>query len=194
MKTLPVNETAGNYCTFNYKETCWFINILHHCCVFAWKVTSYKSIFCHSEAPEISRFLFLLNSNFKKCDVIMDIAAWWMLHFCSLLLNTTYFQNEIWWNTSVFYNTYSTYNTYSISFSSSCLSQYKILYINPKKKLKLFLKETPTISIYWFYLLQNHFNISTKSNWFVLYVICHLYVHKLQFISNKLCSSSSSHG
>lgn len=76
MKTLPVNETAGNYCTFNYKETCWFINILHHCCVFAWNVTSYKSIFCHSEAPEISRFLFLLNSQISK----NVMSSWTLLH------------------------------------------------------------------------------------------------------------------
>ena len=46
------------------------------------------------------------------------------------------------------------------------------------------LKEPQTISIYSFYLLCNHVATSTKSK---------LFVHKLQFISNKLCPSSTPH-
>ena len=52
------------------------------------------------------------------------------------------------------------------------------------------LRGTQAITIYWFYLLQTYVDLSTKSKSFVT----SLYVHKLQFISNKLRSSWNSHG
>ena len=64
------------------------------------------------------------------------------------------------------------------------------------RDLSLDLKEPQTISICWFYLLCNHIDTSTKpilqlnqSN----LLLTPFYVCKIQFISNKLCPSSSSH-
>ena len=46
---------------------------------------------------------FMKSTNFKICDVIIDIAAKWELHFC-LFFNRKYYRNEIWPNTSMSYN------------------------------------------------------------------------------------------
>ena len=49
-------------------------------------------------------FVFLGNPKISVCDIIIDIAAYWKLHFCSFLLNPKYYQNEIWSNTNATYN------------------------------------------------------------------------------------------
>ena len=46
--------------------------------------------------------IFMKSTNFKICDVIIDIAAKCELHFC-LIFNRKYYRNEIWPNTSVSY-------------------------------------------------------------------------------------------
>ena len=53
------------------------------------------------------------------------------------------------------------------------------------------LKEPQTISIYWFYLVCNLVATSTNQSYLLF---TSLYIHKLQFISNKLYPSSSPHG
>ena len=54
-----------------------------------------------------SRYLdfcvFGKSTYFKFCDFIIDIAAYWKLHFCLFLLNPKYCQNKISPNTSVSY-------------------------------------------------------------------------------------------
>ena len=35
------------------------------------------------------------STNCKICDIIIDNAAHWKLHFCLFLLNPKYYQNEI---------------------------------------------------------------------------------------------------
>ena len=38
------------------------------------------------------------STNVEICDIIMDIATLWKLHFCLFLLNPKYHQNEVWSN------------------------------------------------------------------------------------------------
>ena len=58
-----------------------------------------KDFFIWRESDvSFSRYLdfcaFMKSTNFKICDVIIDIAPWWKLHLRLFLLNPTYYQNQ----------------------------------------------------------------------------------------------------
>ena len=54
---------------------------------------------CFSKYLDFS--VFVKCTNFKICDVIMNITAKWKLHFCLFLWNSKHYQNEIRSYTSV---------------------------------------------------------------------------------------------
>ena len=123
----PNLQFPANLVTFSEKILNGKLNFL--CSEYTLKIMktlkgylSYKTIFCNKVALDVklmtffiwrksnvsfSRYLhfcvFVKSTDFKICDVIVGIAKLWKLHLYLFLLNSTYFQNDIWLKTSVLY-------------------------------------------------------------------------------------------
>ena len=140
---------------------------LHYKSIFCQKVpldVSLMNFFIWRKNVSFSRYLvfcvFIKSTNFKICDVIIDIAAWWKLHFCLFLLNPTYYQNEIWSNTSV------SYKDYGQNFRTIFRTLLSCRHLHHRLPFLVYIMKQKTIIIFWaiFYWFLNIILIYQEKN------------------------------
>ena len=113
--------------------------------------------------------VFVKSSDFKICEVIIGIATYWKLNLCLFLLNSKYYQNEIWPNTSVFV-VWETFLTCFWLNAGNCklvpglfmvLLKWQYNEIWPFLTVDIYYLEVYYIDLlYWFTILKRSWNLS----------------------------------